>query len=212
MVKGVFFDFWGTLVENGTYSPLKQSFSILRVRMPFGQFAEQFEKALMTKKYEDQATAFTEVCKAFNVNPYPIVIEKLIGVWNKNRLLAKTYPETVDTLKALKEKKIKVALISNAPTNSVEPVLERFGMKDLFDAIFISSEEGKLKTEGLYELALKKLKLKKADVISIGDSIETDIKGSEAAGIKAYLVDRKGKREFANKIQSLTEVIKLVED
>jgi HAD superfamily hydrolase (TIGR01549 family) len=212
MVKGVFFDFWGTLVENGTYSPLKQSYSILRVRIPFGEFAEQFERALMTHSYEDQATAFAEVCKAFNVNPIPIVIEKLIGVWNKNRLLAQIYPETIDTLKALKEKKIKIALISNAPNNNVEPVLERYGITDLFDGLFISYEQGKLKTDGLFEAALKKLKLKKGDVIAVGDSIETDIKGAEAAGIKAYLVDRKGKREFANKIQSLTELIKMVEE
>ncbi len=212
MVKGVFFDFWGTLVENGTYSPLKQSYSILRLRIPFGEFAEKFERALMTKSYEDQATAFVEVCKTFNVNPIPIVIEQLIGVWNKNRLLSKIYPDTIDTLKALKEKKIKIALISNAPNNNVEPVLERYGIKDLFDGIFISYEQGKLKTEGLFEAALKKLKLKKGDVISVGDSIETDIKGAEAAGIKAYLLDRRGKREFANKIQSLTELIKMVEE
>ena len=212
MVKGVFFDFWGTLVENGTYSPLKQSFSILRVRMPFGAFAEQFERVLMTKQYEDQAQAFTEVCKAFNVNPIPIVIEQLIGVWNKNRLMATLYPETVETLKALKAKKIKIALISNAPQNSVETTLERFGIKDLFDGIFISHEQGMLKTEGLFELALKKLKLKKTDVIAVGDSIETDVKGAEAAGIKAYLLDRKGKREFPNKVLLLTEILKIVEE
>ncbi len=212
MIKGVFFDFWGTLVENGTYSPLKQSYQILRVRIPFGEFAEQFEKVLMTKQYEDQAAAFTEVCNAFRVNPIPIVIEKLIGVWNKNRLLAKLYPDTIDTLKALKEKKIKVALISNAPTNSIEPVLERFEMNELFDGLFISCEQGKLKTEGLFEAALKKLKLKKEDVISIGDSIETDIKGAETAGVKAYLLDRKGRREFTNKITTLTEILKLVEE
>ncbi len=212
MVKGVFFDFWGTLVENGTYSPLKQSFSILRVRMPFGQFAEQFERVLMTKQYADQAEAFTEVCKAFNVNPFPIVIEKLIGVWNKNRLMATIYPDTIETLKALKEKKIKIALISNAPQNNVEQVMERFAMTDLFDGIFISHEQGKLKTDGLFEAALKKLKLKEKDVISVGDSIETDIAGAEKAGIKAYLLDRKGKREFANKIQTLTELLKLVEE
>jgi len=212
MVKGVLFDFWGTLVENGTYSPLKQSFAILRLRMPFGQVAEQFEKVLMTKKYEDQAAAFTEVCKAFNIDPIPIVIEKLIGVWNKNRLLATLYPETIDTLKALKDKKIKVILVSNAPANSVESVMERFGMQDLFDGIFISCEHGKLKTEGLFEDALKKHKLKKTDAIAVGDSIETDIKGAEAAGIKAYLIDRRGKREFVNKIQSLTEILKIVEE
>jgi len=182
MVKGVFFDFWGTLVENGTYSPLRQSFGILQVRMQFGDFAEKFEKVLMTKDFEDQATGFTEVCKAFNVEPTSFIIDKLIGIWNKNRLLAKVYDDTVDTLKALKEKGLKIAIISNATANSIEPVIERFEMNDLFDAVVISHQEGKLKTEGLFEVALKKLKLKKGDVIAVGDSKETDIKGAEAAG------------------------------
>ena len=211
MVKAVFFDFWGTLVENGTYSPLRQSLSILRVRMPFGQFAEKFEQVLMTKTYADQTTAFAEVCKAFDINPIPVVIDKLIGVWNKNRLLAKLYPDTIETLKALKAKKIKIAIISNAPSNNIEPVLDRFDMKDFFNGVFISYDQGKLKTEGLFEVALKKLKVKKGDVIAIGDSIDTDIKGAEAAGIKAHLLDRKGKREYPNKIASLTEVLKMVE-
>ena len=212
MVKAVFFDFWGTLVENGTYSPLKQSYAILRLRIPFGEFVEQFEKIVMTKEFPDQSAAFTEACKSFNVPTYPIVIEKLIGVWNKNRLLATIYPDTLETLKALKEKKIKLALISNAPQNNVEQVLERFGMNDLFDGIFISATSGKLKTEGLFADALKKLKVKKGDVIAIGDSIETDIRGAEEAGISAYLLDRKGKREFEKKITSLTEILKLVEE
>ena len=211
MVKAVFFDFWGTLVENGTYSPLKQSFHILRLRMPYGEYAEKFEQVFMTKEYADQATAFAEVCNAFGVRPHPIAIEKLIGVWNKNKLLAEIYPDTIDTLKALKEKGLKVVLISNAPNNSVEDVFEKFGMKDLFDAVFLSWEKGMLKTHGLFELALKQLKLKKTDVISVGDSIETDIKGAEKAGIKAYLLDRRGKREHENKIQTLTELLDIVE-
>ena len=212
MVKAVFFDFWGTLVENGTYSPLKQSYKILRVRVPFGQFVEQFERVVMTKEYADQALMFTEACNSFNVRPIPIVIDKLIGVWNKNRLMASIYPETLDTLKQLKEKKIKVAIISNAPSNNVEPVLERFGMLDLVDQTFISYKEGSLKNDGLFENALKKMKLKKGDVIAVGDSIETDIMGAEKAGIKGYLVDRKGSGEFENKILTLTEVLKVVEE
>lgn len=211
MVKGVLFDFWGTLVENGTYSPLKQSFGILRLRMPFGQFAEQFERVLMTKHYEDQAAAFTEVCKAFNVNPFPIVIEKLIGVWNKNRLLAKVYPETIDTLKALKDKKIKLVVVSNAPHGNVEEAIEKFGMKDLFDGVFVSHAEGKLKTEGLFDIAMKKMKLKKDDVIIVGDSLETDIAGAEKSGVKGYLIDRRNKREFERKITSLKDVLTIVE-
>lgn len=199
-------------MENGTYSPLKQSYKILRVRVPFGQFVEQFERVVMTKEYADQALMFTEACNSFNVRPIPIVIEKLIGVWNKNRLMASIYPDTIDTLKKLKEKKIKVAIISNAPSNNVEPLLERFGMQDIVDGVFISYKEGLLKNGGLFEHALKKMKLKKGDVISVGDSIETDIAGAEKAGIKGYLLDRNGRREFENKVLTLTEVLKLVEE
>ena len=155
---------------------------------------------------------FTEACNSFNVRPIPIVIDKLIGVWNKNRLMASIYPDTLDTLKQLKEKKIKIAIISNAPSNNVEPVLERFGMTDLVDQTFISYKEGSLKNDGLFENALKKMKLKKGDVIAVGDSIETDIMGAEKAGIKGYLLDRKGRREFENKVLTLTEVLKLVEE
>ncbi len=211
MVKAVFFDFWGTLAENGTYSPLKQSQDILRIRLPFGEFVERFEKVLMTREYEDQATGFTQVCEAFDIEPKSIVIEKLIGVWNKNKLLAKLYPETIETLKALKEKKLRLAIITNAPQNNIRPLLERFGMNDLFEGVFVSSETGKLKTEGLFETALKELELKPKDVIEIGDSIETDIKGAEQAGIKAYLLDRKGRREFENKISTLAEVVGIAE-
>ena len=212
MVKAVFFDFWGTLVENGTYSPLKQSYGILRVRTPYGEFVERFEKVVMTKGYTDQATMFTEACAEFDVRPLPIVIDKLIGVWNKNKLMATVYPDTVDTIKALKEKKIKVAIICNAPAGSVETVMERFQLSDLFDGVFLSYTEGVLKTSGLFEAALKKMKLKKADVISVGDSVESDIAGAEKAGIKGYLLDRKGRREFERKIVSLSEVLKLVEE
>jgi len=59
---------------------------------------------------------------------------------------------------------------------------------------------------------MKKMKVKKADVISIGDSIESDIVGADKAGIKSYLLDRKGRREFERKIASLSEVLKLVEE
>ncbi|MBI4147003.1 HAD family hydrolase [Candidatus Woesearchaeota archaeon] len=212
MVKAVFFDFWGTLVENGTYSPLRQSFKILRARMPYGQFVEQFERVVMAQKHPDQATAFAEACKAFNVDPLPLIIDRLIGVWNKNRLLAKLYPDTVDTLKALKEKGMKIAIISNAPENSVEQVIDRYNLKEYFDGVFVSHEYGQLKTEGLFETALKKLKLKKTDVISVGDSLETDIKGAEKAGVKGYLLDRKNSREYENKITGLKDVLKLVEE
>jgi len=212
MVKGIFFDFWGTLAENGTYSPLRQTYKLLHVRMPFGKFAEEFEHVFMVQSFDDQTQAFTAVCEHFHIEPQADLLEKLIGLWNKNRLLAQVYPDTVDALNALKEKGLKLAIVSNAPQNNVEPLLERFEIAELFDHIFISYNEGKLKTNGLFEHALAEMKFDSKDVISVGDSIETDIKGAEAAGIKAILIDRKGRREHPEKISSLLELLDKLEE
>ncbi len=208
MVKAVLFDFWGTLAENGTYSPLRQTYNILRVRMKFSDFVIKTESVLMTKPYEDQTSAFTAVCQAFNIEPKPFIIDKLIGVWNKNKLLSQLYPDTIQVLEELKKAKYKLAIVSNCPNNSVEPVIEKFGLGKYFDAVLLSWETGYLKTDKeLFALAMKKLKVKKKeDVLMVGDSIPTDIEGAKNAGINAILVDRKGTREWPEKIKDLTEL------
>ncbi|MBW3004958.1 HAD family hydrolase [Candidatus Woesearchaeota archaeon] len=207
MAKAILFDFWGTLAENGTYSPLRQTYNILRVRMKFSDFVIKIEGVLMTKPHEDQTSAFTEVCQAFNIEPRPFIIDKLIGVWNKNKLLAQLYPETIAVLEELKKKKYKLAIISNSPNNSVEPVIEKFGLGKYFDAIELSWQTGNLKTDKeMFENTLKKLKVKKENALMVGDSIPTDIEGAKNAGIKAILVDRKGSREWPEKIKDLTEL------
>ncbi len=204
MVKGVIFDFWGTLVEQGTYSPLRRTYKLLEVRMPFSPFVVKFEQVFMTKKYEDQATAFSEVCRAFNIDCKPVIIDRLIGIWNSSKLLAKPYPETIAVLDELKAKGLKIALSSNAPFDNVEPVLEKFDMNKYFDRINLSWETGMLKHDSeSFESVLRKLHLKKEEVIMVGDSIETDIAGAEAAGIKAVLVDRGGRRLYKHRVPDL---------
>jgi len=211
MAKAILFDFWGTLVENGTYSPLRQTYNILRARMKFSDFVIKTEKVLMTKPYEDQTTAFTEVCKALNIIPKQFIIDKLIGIWNKNKLLAKLYPDTIPVLEELKKQGYKLAIVSNSPNNNVEPVMEKFELGKYFDEIILSWETGTLKTDKeMFELALKKLKVKKEDAIMVGDSIPTDIEGAKNAGIKPILIDRRGTREYEDKIADLTELSKIL--
>lgn len=204
MIKAIIFDFWGTLVEQGTYSPLRQSYNILRVRMPFSPFVVKFESVFMLKKYEDQANAFRAVCNAFNIGPDPSVIDKLIGVWNKSKLLAKPYEETIPVLESLKSRGFKLALISNCPYNSTEPVLEKFDLTKYFDVIMLSWDVGYLKTDPkMFESILRRLHLDKSEVLMVGDSIQTDIEGAEAVGITPVLVDRQNRREYPRKIPTL---------
>jgi len=212
MKKAVLFDFWGTLVQQGAYSPLKQTYKFMRPKMVFGEFVEKFERVAMTKHYDDQAQMFKDAFDAFGLKAPDWVIEKLIGVWNKNKLLAKPYPDTMQALEMLKGKGIKIAIVSNTPKLSVDGVLEKFGFDKLFDAVCFSYETGFLKTDvEMFDVALEKLGISREDAIMVGDSLETDIAGAEKAGIMAVLIDRKGTREYKNKIRSLTEIENFLE-
>jgi len=206
-VKAVLFDFWGTLVENGTYSPTKGTLSILRTNLDYTDFIVKFEEVLFTKSFESQEEAFKAVCDAFGVNPLPIVISKLIGLWNKNKLFAKPYPETAEVLQKLKDKGVKLAIVSNTHQDAVEEVLEKHDLAKYFDSVVLSYKHGKLKQHGdLYAVALEELGVSKEEALVIGDSIQTDMVGAKAAGIPGLLIDRKGRREYPEKIAALAEI------
>lgn len=207
MVKAIFFDFWGTLVENGVRSPIKEVQFILRLRnLPFSEYVLKFEEAFMTKKFESLKLGFEEVITSFGLRVPDFVVEKLIGLWNKNAILAQPYEETLKVLENLK-KDYKLILVSNTDPFSINSVMEKYDMKKYFDKILLSCETGKLKSNPeLFAETLKKLKLKKDQVVLIGDSIESDMKCAEAAGITGILVDRRGTREFESKISTLSEL------
>lgn len=207
MVKAIIFDFWGTLAENGTYSPLKQTYKILRLRIPFSGFVEKFERVFMTEEFESQAEGLKKAFKAFNVNFNESLIEKLIAIWNMNKLFAKPYDDTISCLEQLKKMNIKVGLVSNCNKDSTEYVLEKFKLSDYFDVIALSWKEKCLKTDKkMFESVVKKLGVDKEEVVVVGDSLETDIEGANKAGLKSVLIDRRNTRQYQPKIQSLEEL------
>lgn len=206
-IKAILFDFWGTLAENGTYSPTKGTLRILRIPIDYKEFIVRFEEAFFTKSYPTQEDAFKAVCDEFRVRPLPIVLSKMVGLWNKNKLFAKPYPDTVETLIALKEKGYKLAIVSNTQKGAVEDVIAKHNLKQYFDAVVLSYEHHMLKQDGkLYHVALEKLGVKPSEAIVVGDSIETDLEGAKAAGIKGVLIDRRGTRDYPDKILKLNEV------
>lgn len=209
MVRGILFDFWGTLVENGVFpSPTKQVKYILKNKDPFHTYVVKFEEAFMLQKFDDLFGGFKNVAKAFNEELPQHRLEKLVAVWNKNKLLAKPFPETIETLKNLK-KTYKLALVANSDCFSVPEVLEKFELTKIFDTVKLSYEEGYLKSNPeLFKAVLKDLKLKKNEVVMVGDSIESDIEGAKQAGINGILIDRKNRRDFKEKITDLSELEK----
>jgi 2-haloalkanoic acid dehalogenase type II len=208
MVKAIMFDFWGTIIENGIFpSPVRQARMILRIdRLPFPLFILEFEKSLMTSKFDDLYKAFESVCAEFKLRPSQDMLDMLVGMWNKNRMLAKPFPETIEVLTALK-KKYKLILVSNTDNISVDSVLDKYGLKKYFDSIYLSCDMGMLKSNPkMFEAILKKEDLMNEEVIMVGDSIESDLIAAEKAGIKGFLLDRNNKRDYPEKILALGEI------
>ena len=207
MVKAILIDFWGTIVENGVFpSPIRQSQRIMRLDMPFSEYVVRFEEAFMLQKYENLSDAFNNVSDEFGIALQNWQLDKLIGLWNKNRLLARPYVETKDVLEDLK-KEYKLILIADTDCFSVTSVLEKYDMRKLFDDIVLSCDVGMVKTNPrMFEQALERNGLTKEAVVMVGDSIESDVNGALAAGITPILIDRQDKREFEHKIQDLTQL------
>lgn len=211
-VKAILFDFWGTLVENGVFpSPVKQVKRILRIKEQFPEYIVKFEEVFMLRTYENLAEAFEKVAEEFRVHPKHYQIEKLVGIWNSNRLLARLFPDTAESLKDLK-KDYKIGLISNTDCFSVRPLIEKFRIGEFFDAIKLSYETGLLKSnKKVFEDTLNEIGVSKDDAVMVGDSIQSDIRGAESAGIRGILIDRKNRQNFHDKILSLKELRSKIE-
>jgi len=210
MTKAVVFDFWGTLVENGVYSPVKQVKWIAGIQCSFSDYIITFEESFMLKEFDNLSEAFEEVLDKFGIEPTQDKLDKLIGMWNKNRLLAKPFGDTIRALETFK-KKYKIALLSNTDCFSVKPILEKYDLRKYFDEVFLSYQTGMLKTNPkIFELIANKLGVTKKDIVMVGDSLDSDIKGAESAGVRAVLLDRKGKRQYKEKIQNLYELEKIL--
>lgn len=208
MVKTIMFDFWGTLVENGVFpSPVRQAKSIMRIdRLPFPLFILDFEKGLMTKRFDDLYQAFENVSRQFDLRPDAQRQDMLVGMWNKNRLLAKPFADTIAELEKLKESH-RIVLVANTDSISVESVLDKYDMRKYFDAIYLSCDLGLLKSNPrMFEAILEKEGIKGDEALMVGDSIESDLIGAEKAGIKGVLLDRNNKRNYPNRIIALAEL------
>ena len=206
MTKAIILDFWGTLVEQGVRSPVKQIRYILHIRVPFSEYITRMERAMMTKEFSTLEEAFKSVCQEFKIQVNERRIEELIGMWNKNWMLAQPYEETKEVLQSLKEK-YQLVLVANSDNKSIKNVLEKFDLTEYFNKIFYSYELGMIKTNPEFlKKVLSDLHLQPEECIFIGDSMQSDITPAKTAGIPAILVDRRDSRDFSPKVTNLKEL------
>lgn len=93
-------------------------------------------------------------------------------------------PRVVAFIKQLKDG-YKTGMITNAHHEFLEPIINKTGLKDIFDSIVISSRVGYIKPDKqIFDIALSKLEVKPNEAVFI-DDISRNVAGAEQAGIKA---------------------------
>ena len=99
-----------------------------------------------------------------------------------------------DALEVLRQLSLshKLALVTNFDhPPHLHAMLPDLGLVEHFDAVVISGEVGVRKPDPtIFEIALDRLGLDRGEVIHVGDSLEDDLEGARAAGIRCVLIDR----------------------
>lgn len=100
------------------------------------------------------------------------------------------YPDAAPALEALRAGGRRLAIVSNWDC-SLGDWLEPAGLTGLVDCVVTSAVTGAAKPDPvIFRTALELLGATQADAVHVGDSLDKDIDGARAAGIRAILIER----------------------
>lgn len=212
MIKAVFLDFYGTVVhEDGEV--IKE---ITRIIMKTGKvddksqigafwwnefqtmfmnsYGSAFEKqrTLEYKSLEKTLTRFQSDASAAELS------EKMFAHWVKPPIFdeSKEFFETCP---------VPIFIVSNIDTADIMSALQYHGLNPA--GVFTSEDAKSYKPrKELFQLALSSVKLGADEVVHIGDSLSSDVKGASALGIHTIWVNR-SRREVPVGVTSIANLL-----
>jgi HAD superfamily hydrolase (TIGR01549 family)/HAD superfamily hydrolase (TIGR01509 family) len=114
------------------------------------------------------------------------IAEEMMVYVENNFYRREMRPEIPEVLRAIRDMGLKIGLISNV--NSIHQVpgnLERYGIKEFFDPIVLSSEYGIRKPDpSIFHYAARLMNVPTGACVYVGDRIARDVIGSQKAGFR----------------------------
>ena len=217
-IKAIIFDAYGTLFDvNSAAEKCKDK--IGDKWEPFANFwrTTQLEytwlRSLM-KRHKDfwQITedSLDKSMMAFNINPK--MKDELLNLYK----VLSPYQEVPETLKTLKEKNFKLAILSNGTPSLLNQLVKSNNLDNLFDDLFSIEEVKIYKPDSkVYDLPIKKYEIKKNEVAFLSANT-WDVSGAGNYGYNAVWVNRNNNifdyldYKPNNQIKSLNELTSLI--
>ncbi len=122
--------------------------------------------------------------KVFNINPN--MREELLSLYKK----LSTFPEVNETLKQLKNKKLKLAILSNGSSNLLKELVNSNNLTEIFDDLFSIEEVKIYKPDNkVYEIPINKYKIKPEEIVFLSANT-WDVSGGGNYGYQSIWVNR----------------------
>ena len=217
-IKAIIFDAYGTLFDvNSAAEKCKDK--IGDKWEPFANFwrTTQLEytwlRSLM-KRHKDfwQITedSLNKSMKAFNIDPK--MKDELLNLYK----VLSPFQEVPETLKTLKAKNFKLAILSNGTPSLLNQLVNNNNLDNFFDDLFSIEEVGIYKPDSrVYDLPIKKYNIKKNEVVFLSANT-WDISGAGNFGYQTVWVNRNN-NIFDNldykpnkEIKNLSELIDII--
>ncbi len=217
-IKAIIFDAYGTLFDvNSAAEKCKD-----KIGEKWEGFANYWRttqleytwlRSLM-KKHKDfwQITedSLDKSMKAFNIDSK--MKNELLNLYK----VLSPFQEVSETLKLLKKKNFKLAILSNGTPSLLNELVKSNNLDNLFDDIFSIEEVGIYKPHSkVYDLPIKKYEIKKNEVVFLSANT-WDVSGGGNYGFNAIWVNRNNnifdKLDYRpnSEIKNLSEIIDII--
>ena len=217
-IKAIIFDAYGTLFDvNSAAKKCKND-----IGDKWEEFANYWRttqleytwlRSLMNKHkdfWKITEDSLSKSMKIYNINDN--MRNDLLNLYK----ILSTYKEVPETLKILRKKKFKLAILSNGTPKLLTHLVKSNNLEDLFDDIFSIEDVGIYKpSPKVYELPLRKYKIKKNEVMFLSANT-WDIAGGGNHGYQTVWVNRNNNvfdnldYEPKNQIQSLKGILDII--
>ena len=217
-VKAIIFDAYGTLFDvNSAAEKCKDK--IGDKWEPFANFwrTTQLEytwlRSLMDRHkdfWQVTEDSLDKSMKVFDIDPS--MRNELLNLYK----ILSPYREVPGTLKALKEKKFKLAILSNGTPSLLDELVKSNHLDNLFDDIFSIEQVGIYKPSSrVYDIPIKKYNINKSEIAFLSANT-WDVSGAGNFGFNSIWVNRNknifDKLDYIphNEINNLNELLKLI--
>ena len=217
-IKAIIFDAYGTLFDvNSAAKKCKND-----IGDKWEEFANYWRttqleytwlRSLMNKHkdfWKITEDSLSKSMKIYNINDN--MRNDLLNLYK----ILSTYKEVPETLKILKKKKFKLAILSNGTPKLLTHLVKSNNLENLFDDIFSIEDVGIYKpSPKVYELPLKKYKIKKNEVLFLSANT-WDISGGGNHGYQTVWVNRNNNvfdnLDYVpkNQVQSLKGILDII--